>query len=88
VADERTCGTRQAEDLRADHLMAQKVNVGIIFLAMLGEADAVAYFRRTGVPDDVIDRIVRCPQQRRVRGLPSAIGCQSSSPADSLPGQH
>jgi hypothetical protein len=75
------------EELRADQLMAQKVNVGIIFLAMLGEADAMAYFRRARVPEDVIDRIMRCPQQRRARGLPPAIGCPSGEPADSLPPQ-
>lgn len=51
--------------LRTNQLMAQKVDVGIVFLDMLGEADGVAYLLRAGVPAHVIERVTRLPQQRR-----------------------
>lgn len=52
--------------LRTNQLMAQKVDVGIVFLDMLGAADGVAYLQRVGVPGHVIERIMH-PQQRRTQ---------------------
>lgn len=56
---------------RRDHLMAQRVEVGIIFFEMLGEVDAATYLRQEGVPEEIIHRVLHIPHLRR--------RCQSSS---------
>ncbi len=50
---------------RDEVLMAQHVEVGLVFQAMLGDADAIAYFRSVGVPDSVARRVMTQPHLRR-----------------------
>lgn len=63
---------------RVDALMAQRVEVGIVFQMMLGDADARDYFRSCGVPDAVADRVLSQPQRRR--GLHDASGVRIAAP--------
>lgn len=64
--------------LRTNGLMAQKVDVGIVFLDMLGEADGVAYLQRAGVPAHVIERITRHPRERRRQASAPEGPCASN----------
>ena len=50
---------------RKDHLMAQKVEVALVFQQMLSTAEAHAYLARNGFPDDVIERVLFHPELRR-----------------------
>lgn len=43
---------------RTDHLMAQRVDVAIVFRDMLGPEDAAAYMARNGIPDSVARRVL------------------------------
>jgi len=50
---------------RRNKLTAQRVEVGIIFLEMLGAADATDYMLANAVPPAVIARVLAYPQRRR-----------------------
>lgn len=43
---------------RTDHLMAQRVDVAIVFRDMLGPEDAAAYMAQNGIPDSVAQRVL------------------------------
>lgn len=51
--------------LRGDKLTAQRVEVGMIFLEMLGAEDAADYMLANAVPADVVARVLGHPQRRR-----------------------
>ena len=51
---------------RKDELLAQKVVVALVFQQMLGTADAQAYLVLSGVPADVIERVLFSKEPRRV----------------------
>jgi hypothetical protein len=50
---------------RSDKLTAQRVEVGMIFLDMLGAADAAEYMLANAVPPAVVARVLAYPQRRR-----------------------
>jgi hypothetical protein len=50
---------------RKDQLLAQKVEVALVFQQMLGTADAQAYLVSSGVPADVIERVLFSTALRR-----------------------
>ena len=50
---------------RKEHLMAQKVQVALVFQQMLGTADAHAYLSCNDVPEAVILRVLYHPDARR-----------------------
>ena len=62
---------------RVDHLMAQRVDVGIILLDMLDAAEGAAYLARAGVPRHVIDRVTHRPHQRRTQ-VPASLDSDSA----------
>lgn len=82
---------RQAE-ARRDLVTSQRVEVGMIFQAMLGDADAAEYMSRNGVAPTVAQRVLTQALCRRgchdVSGirtdtplrLPHAPGCNSETP--------
>jgi len=43
---------------RTDHLMAQRVDVAIVFRDMLGPDDAAAYMARYDMPEHVVQRVL------------------------------
>jgi hypothetical protein len=43
---------------RRDRLTAQRVDVGLVFLEMLGTPDATAYLAQNEVPAEVSDRVL------------------------------
>lgn len=43
---------------RTDHLMAQRVDVAIVFRDMLGLEDAAAYMARYDMPAHVVQRVL------------------------------
>lgn len=53
------------QTLRGDKLTAQRVEVGMIFLEMLGAEDAAEYMLANAVPADVVARVLAHPQRRR-----------------------
>jgi hypothetical protein len=63
---------------RHDAVTAQKVEVGIIFQAMLGPSDAKDYMLNNGVPLEVALRVLNQPQRRR--GCHNAFGVRTDSP--------
>jgi hypothetical protein len=50
---------------RKDELLAQKVEVALVFQQMLGTADAQAYLVSSGVPAEVIERVLFSEALRR-----------------------
>lgn len=50
---------------RGDRLTAQRVEVGMIFLEMLGAEDAAEYMLANAVPAEVVARVLAHPQRRR-----------------------
>lgn len=58
-------GKKMRSHSRIDHLTAQRVEVGLVFYEMLGEADALAYLRGEHIPAEVIERVLKYPQHRR-----------------------
>ena len=50
---------------RRNALTAQRVEVGVIFLEMLGAADAADYMLSNAVPAEVVARVLAYPQRRR-----------------------
>ncbi len=50
---------------RSNTLTAQRVQVGIIFLEMLGAADAAEYMLANAVPAAVVARVLAYPLRRR-----------------------
>ena len=50
---------------RRNRLTAQRVEVGMIFLDMLGAADAADYMLANDVPSEVVARVLAYPQRRR-----------------------
>lgn len=70
---------------RRDVVTARKVEVGIIFQAMLGSADAADYMLKNGVPLKVVLRVLSQASARR--GSHNACGIQVDSPASSTPRQ-
>ena len=50
---------------RKEHLIAQKVEVALVFQQMLGTADAHAYLAGNGVAEEVIERVLYQPDARR-----------------------
>lgn len=50
--------------LRLDYLTAQRVHVGLIFQHMLGTAEARSYLLGSGVPDDVVEGVLRSGGKR------------------------
>ena len=71
-------------NLRTNHLMAQKVDVGIVFVDMLGMADGLAYLRDAGVPESVIERVLPHPGLRRAGARTPARHCASHDCPDNL----
>ncbi|MDP3670966.1 MAG: hypothetical protein WA191_06175 [Telluria sp.] len=67
---------------RRDVVTARKVEVGIIFQAMLGTADAADYMLKNGVPLKVVLRVLTQPSARR--GSHNACGIRVDSPALSM----
>lgn len=51
---------------RTDELMAQRVEVALIYQKMLGNDDARIYLSSAGVPQDVIERVLAGPKGRRI----------------------
>jgi len=51
-------------DLRVDHLTAQRVGVALVFQAMLGNDAAAEYLRDAGVPIWVIARVLGSTRRR------------------------
>lgn len=43
---------------RKDNLMSQHVEVGLVFKVMLGKQDAADYMLGTGVPVEVVERVL------------------------------
>jgi len=50
---------------RKDHLLAQKVEVALVFQQMLGTAEAHAYLTSNGFSEEAIDRVLYHPEARR-----------------------
>lgn len=50
---------------RKEHLIAQKVEVALVFQQMLGSAEAHAYLAGNGIAEDVIARVLYHPESRR-----------------------
>lgn len=50
---------------RVDEVTAQQVDVAIVFLSMLGYADAVDYLTRVGMREDIAHRVLEQPACRR-----------------------
>jgi hypothetical protein len=48
----------QTQCRRRDRLTAQRVDVGLVFLEMLGAVDAAIYFARSEVSPDVARRVL------------------------------
>lgn len=59
---------------RRDHLTAQRVDVGLVFLEMLGAPDAADYLAKYKIPGEVSDRILINAGVRQRDG-----GCRSDS---------
>lgn len=77
-ADVRTplllvAGHRFHHGVRCDVVTAQRVEVGLIFQAMLGSADALDYMLKNGVPQAVAQRVLSQPLRRRGRHDASGI---------------
>jgi hypothetical protein len=53
---------------RTDHLMAQKVDVAIVFRDMLGPVDATHYMAKNGMPAHVIERVLAGMAVTRIDG--------------------
>lgn len=58
---------------RNDILTAQKIDVGIIFQAMLGTISAAEYLRRSGVPLEIALRVLTI-SHRKIPTPPLLIG--------------
>ncbi|MGK5058973.1 hypothetical protein ACQ4WY_18775 [Janthinobacterium sp. LB2P49] len=58
---------------RSDILTAQKIDVGIIFQAMLGTISAAEYLRRSGVPLEIALRVLTI-SHRKIPTPPQMIG--------------
>ena len=50
---------------RKDHLMAQKLEVALVFQQMLSTAEAEAYLVSNGIAASVIERVLFRPELRR-----------------------
>ena len=53
---------------RTDHLMAQRVDVAIVFRDMLGLEDAAAYMARYDFPEHVVQRVLSGLAVTRIDG--------------------
>jgi hypothetical protein len=53
---------------RIDHLMAQRVEVAIVFRDMLGAAEAASYLTENAVPRHIIDRVISGLAVSRIDG--------------------
>lgn len=53
---------------RTDHLMAQRVDVAIVFRDMLGLEDAAAYMARYDMPAHVVQRVLSGLAVTRIDG--------------------
>lgn len=53
---------------RIDHLMAQRVDVAIVFRDMLGGEDASRYLLEHAVPQHIIDRVLMGLAVTRIDG--------------------
>lgn len=56
--------TNATSDLRKDHLTSQRVDVALVFEAMLGPESAREYLQNVGVPIWVSERVL-CSNRRR-----------------------
>jgi hypothetical protein len=61
----RTAETRQ-QCRRRDVLTAQRIEVGLVFLEMLGLDDAKEYYERIGLPPQLFRRILEAKADRRL----------------------
>lgn len=59
---------RKRQIKRCDLLTAQRIDVGLVFLEMLGEADAVACLAQSQVPPSVASRVLSDRGGRRREG--------------------
>jgi DNA-binding LacI/PurR family transcriptional regulator len=53
---------------RSDHLMAQRVDVAIVFRDMLGADDATRYLREHAIPQHIVDRVLTGLAVMRIDG--------------------
>lgn len=56
--------THAASDLRKDHLTSQRVEVALVFAAMLGPEPAKEYLQSVGVPIWVTERVLSSNRRR------------------------
>lgn len=72
TSHEQANPSRSLEERRQCTLMESKLNVGVIFRAMLGPEDAMAYLLSSRVPAHLVQRVVAHPELcRRLAALQS-----------------
>lgn len=63
-------------NLRSKNLVAQHVEVALVYKDMLGLDEAMAYLEREGVPQDVVNRVLLTAHHRLQEPPPPAFRCR------------
>lgn len=67
---------------RIDHLMAQRVDVAIVFRDMLGAEDALSYMAGCSVPAGVVARVLAGLAVTRIAARAAAHGATDDEPSE------